>query len=134
LLQRGWSNDWLSIVHEVDHDHGLVRRMFRAARYEHHLCGEITIYRGTTSLDPTAATNGLSWTESRDVACWFAFRYPGAPIVLSARINASEVAYYDNAKLEQEVILRHAIRSSLDPDPSTWREGMERHADLLRRV
>lgn len=129
LLSAGWSKDWLTVTQEVARNFGFIRRLFKAARYEH--CfpdNETVIYRGASGVDLKTAAKGLSWTRSRDVACWFAFRYGrGEPIVVTASVDSSKVIFYDDDRYEQELILRQAVPASLDPDPSTWQEAMERY-------
>lgn len=136
LLRAGWSDDWLSMTKAVTGDRRLIRRVFRAARFEHTIdAGVIPVYRGASGVDLAEASTGISWTTRRDVACWFAYRYPqrpGEPIELSAHIHTSRIIYYDDDRFEAEVILNRPIRASVDSDPSSWRAAMERYAGTIR--
>lgn len=134
LLRVGWSRDWLGMVHDGDRNAGFIRRLFRAARYEHDLCGKLRIYRGTSGIDPVKAAGGVAWTTNRDVACWFAFRNDAESdsVVVSACVDDSEVVFYDNSRFEAEVILRRKVSAIRDPGPSTWREAAERYASTIR--
>jgi len=122
------------LIHEVKHDVGFVRRLFKAARFEHWFPDtETAIYRGACGIDVKTAAKGLSWTTSRDVAYWFAFRHigRGEPIVVTARVESSKVSHFDNDRPEMEVILRHSVPVALDPEPSSWRAAMERYASTI---
>ena len=136
LLRAGWSYDWLSLTKAVNGDRGLIRRLFRTARCEHTIdAGIIPVYRGASGVDLAEASAGISWTTRRDVACWFAHRYPqrpGEPIIVSAHIHTSKIIYYDDDRFEAEVILDRPVRASVDPDRSSWREAMERYARTIR--
>jgi hypothetical protein len=74
----------------------------------------IEIWRGTLVNRTTAITDsiGLSWTRSRNVACWFAlYEYVAAlqpslaPVVLHAYRDRSVIVAQHNARAEQEVII-----------------------------
>jgi hypothetical protein len=132
LLRAGWSDNWLEMKIELGvHFAPIMRRLFRAARFPHHLEGKITIYRGASDTDAKTAAKGVSWTTNRDVACWFAYRYRSEqPIVLCAHVDASEVVYYEDNRYEQEVILRRVVPALVDALPFTWEKARHRHADL----
>jgi hypothetical protein len=132
LLQAGWSDNWLGMKIELGvHFASVMRRLFRAGRFPHHLEGKIAIYRGACDTDARTAAKGVSWTTNRDVACWFAYRYRREqPIVLHAHVDASEVVYYEDDRYEQEVILRRVVPALVDALPFTWEKGRHRYADL----
>jgi hypothetical protein len=95
--------------------------------------GPVTIFRGVSGIGLRARAPGLSWTTSRDVACWYAHRYPflqGAPLVLTAQVDGSELIYYENNRFEQEAIPARIPRALVDPNPSTWVEAMKRYAKV----
>ncbi len=76
--------------------------------------GRMDLWRGVV-LDKMHALVrgvGLSWSESRDVACWFALRdYVPAlqpslvPVVLRASLDRSAIIVQHNARAEREVIV-----------------------------
>jgi hypothetical protein len=85
----------------------------------------IEIWRGTLLNRTTPITHsfGLSWSRSRDVACWFALReyvpalQPAlAPVVLHACFNRSVILARHNARAELEVII--------DVTRQPWIDGM----------
>jgi hypothetical protein len=74
----------------------------------------IEIWRGTllNRTNPITHSIGLSWTRSRNVACWFALQeyapalQPSlAPVVLHAYLDRSAVVVQHNARTELEVII-----------------------------
>jgi len=108
----------------------LVRCMIAAAQFEHPLSGSLRAFRGASGVTLRKAANGLSWTLSRDVACWFARRF--APessrwIVVVADIDASDVIFWDDDRLEQEIVLKRRVRASIDANPGTWALAADRH-------
>jgi hypothetical protein len=74
----------------------------------------VEIWRGTVldTADPLAHSVGLSWTRSRNIACWFAlYDYVPAlqpsliPVVLRAIVDPSTIVAMHDARAEQEVIV-----------------------------
>jgi len=54
--------------------------------------GRLRIYRGAARVDLRTASQGISWSTSRDVACWFAMRNAFSdrpPIVVISNVDAS---------------------------------------------
>jgi hypothetical protein len=128
ILQQVWQ-------HEAGYlqsfgDLGLIRRMFRAGRYEVPLSGVHRVYRGVAGVDVKEASNGISWTTSRDVACWFAMREAYGerqPLVIAADIDAAHVVYYSNGRSEHEVIFGRRVVGQADPDRASWEAAAERN-------
>jgi hypothetical protein len=132
LLRVGWSCDWLTIKFGLrSRFKRIVRQMFKAGRFEHHLEGQLSIYRGASGVDAAKAAKGVSWTTNRDVACWFAFRDRREnPVVITANVDASDVMYFNDEQWEQEVVPGGHVCAELDLDPDDWVAGMRRYADL----
>jgi hypothetical protein len=114
-IMLAWTHDG----HRLLHAFGSARQFIRALRTvvppaQVPMAQPIQIWRGLL-LSKTAAIEdsiGLSWTRSRDVACWFAWHdYVPAlqpslvPVVLRARLNRLAIVAEHNARAEQEVIV-----------------------------
>lgn len=98
--------------------------MIAAAEFDRPLRGSQTVYRGTANVTPEQAAQGLSWTTSREIACWFAYRFSETtPVVLTADVPVSEVIYWSDERSEREVILRSPPPVRLDDQPHEW-EGL----------
>jgi hypothetical protein len=78
----------------------------------------LPVWRGVAVRDahPAHAAIGLSWTRSRDIACWFATFYlargdlPGArPFVFSVALLPEEIVALYDVRGEQEVIVDPAM-------------------------
>jgi hypothetical protein len=100
------------------------------SQFEQSLAGPLRAFRGASDVTLRKAANGLSWTLSRDVACWFARRF--APesnrwIVVVADIDASDVIFWDDDRYEQEIVLKSRVRASIDANPETWALATDRH-------
>jgi hypothetical protein len=74
----------------------------------------IEVWRGVVldRADALEIAIGLSWTRSRNVACWFAlhdyvpaFQPSLAPVVLHANLDPSAIVARHDARAEQEVIV-----------------------------
>jgi hypothetical protein len=74
----------------------------------------VHLWRGTVvnRTNPIGDSIGLSWTRSRNVACWFALRkfvpalQPSlAPVVLHTHLDRSVILAQHDARGEQEVII-----------------------------
>jgi hypothetical protein len=111
-----------------DHDHqyllaiakrSVVRQMIISAQFDHPLSGSITVFRGVGGLSLRQAAMGLSWTASRNVACWFALRLGLHPLVVSAHIDATDIIYWEGSG-EEEVVLRRKPAAVVDQSPETW--------------
>ena len=131
IMRTVWNHDHGFLLGAVQNDRRLIRRMFRAAAFEHPFSRAITVYRGAAGVNAVTASKGLSWTTSRDVACWFAYRFQGdrPPIVLRATVDAADVVFWDDERNEQEVIFKRPFSFEVDPDPDTWFQA----AGRLRR-
>jgi hypothetical protein len=130
IVDLAWSMDCGSVASAAKACRVPVRRMMKEARFDHPFSGEICVYRGAAGVSPWRASRGLSWTTSRDVACWFAFRSSWGtrkPIVVVANVAASKIVFYSDERDEQEVMLGHAISGFLDSDPTKWISTAERY-------
>lgn len=126
IVRSVWNHDHTHFVNAAGGRPGLVRRMMKEGRFDHPHSGQLSIFRGVSWIGMSAATRGLSWTTSRDVACWFARRFANEThqqIVLTANIDSSEIVFYDNERSEHEVVLKHAVVGSVDCDQTTWTEA-----------
>lgn len=63
----------------------------------------ITIYRGQNFKG--YAKENISWTLNLDVAKWFANRFGGEPVILTARIPKSLIWFYTDKRNEEEIVL-----------------------------
>ena len=111
--EAGWAELEQSVAQEV-------ADMFIAARFKapRDLPKKLTIYRGTYGLPPQAAAQGLSWTLSKEKACWFAERGPyghdvyprnefnrkHGPLLIETTISRDEVLLYTDERSEKEVV------------------------------
>lgn len=110
--ESGWIQLEQSVAKEV-------ADMFITAKFKtRNLPKELTIYRGTYGLPPQAAAQGLSWTLSKEKACWFAERGPygldvyarnefnrsHGPLLVEAKISRDEVLLYTDERSEKEVV------------------------------
>jgi hypothetical protein len=74
----------------------------------------LRVWRGIVVKDahPGAAAVGLSWTRSRDIACWFATTYGGRsdipgtrPFVFDVALLPEEIVALHDGRDEQEVLV-----------------------------
>ena len=111
--------------------------MIAAAQFEHPLSGSLRAFRGASDVTLRKAANGLSWTLSRDVACWFARRF--APessrwMVVVADIDASDVIFWEDDRHEEEIVLKRRAWACIDANPETWALAANRHENRKRSV
>lgn len=68
------------------------------------------VYRGVSGRGRRRRIRGYSWTNSLDVACWFALRFQelklAHPAIYTATVSRADVLAYDNGRNEQEFITR----------------------------
>jgi hypothetical protein len=114
------------IIVAWDHDHREIVEAFRspakfiaalkdvAPPLDADLPNRVEIWRGAvlSKNDRLRYSVGLSWTQSRNVACWFALReyvsklQPSlVPIVLRANVDRAVIVAQHGARAEQEVIV-----------------------------
>ena len=98
----------------------------------------IRVWRGTSKLNLDEAQQGYSWTNDRDIACWFAMRFAdinGSPLVLAADVSRADIALFTNDRQESEVLLIKPPRAVwIDGDERDWLTGYERHESSMRPV
>lgn len=108
LLHSAWGHNHREVMRAA-RTRGRLKSMFRCAKFSMpaELPDPVVIWRGTSLLPIRLAAKGLSWTISREVACFFALRFAaknGHPLVLRAVVPRSEVLLYSNERSEEEVV------------------------------
>lgn len=68
--------------------------------------GPFTVYRGVSREGKERQVDGMSWTTSPDVACWFAMIWGHDPAVYQATVQADNVYCYFVERDEEEFICR----------------------------
>ena len=137
IMRAVWNHDHNQLMGATQDDRRLIRRMLRAAEFDHPFSGSVTAFRGTSSINLRTASKGLSWTLSRDVACWFAHRFDREdqqPLVLKARIDAADIIFWDNTRREQEIVFSQPVPAEPDPHPHTWIEAAKKLRQQRRRA
>lgn len=114
-IMLAWTHDSGGLLHAFGSAHQFIRALRAVApSTQLSMAKPIEIWRGALLNRSAAIRNsiGLSWTRSRDVACWFAWHehvpalQPSlAPVVFRACLNRSAIVAQHNARAEQEVII-----------------------------
>lgn len=81
--------------------------------------GPYTVYRGVGREGSERQVDGMSWTTSLDIACWFAWRGLYDPAVYQATVSGDEVYCYFRDRNEEELICRPKESQRLQ---LTWKE------------
>jgi len=93
------------------------------------------VYRGVAGSRGQRKVRGLSWTSSRDQACWWATRFGlPDPAVYSATVARQEVYCYTDDRREAEFICRPKRCSRVDLSADDIRLGAKRESDRRDRV
>jgi hypothetical protein len=127
-LDIAWTCGHGSVHQACDDEFVDVLDLFRYARFE------LPSGRG----DAGDVADGLSWTLSRDMACWFAVNYSardaGDPVVLKAVIPSQYVLFY-GAETEQKIIadLQMLLCSEVDGNADDWRQRAAIQAKAMGR-
>lgn len=128
LLAKAWNHDH-DYVQAAAGTRRRLASMFRYANFDvpEWIPETVRVWRGVhgVGLRTAEAISGHSWTLDRDVACWFAFRHSQAAgvrsLVVTAVVERSKIAMYDDSRDEREIVLMHRPPgASLDPDPRDW--------------
>jgi hypothetical protein len=125
IIRCVWNHEHHYLIHDTGGDARLIRRMMKCAKFDRPtLPDPVTVYRGISRVGLKKGSRGLSWTLSRDVACWFAYRrdFP-KPLVIRASVSPSEIILWDNDRSEEEVILARTPVAVVGPDPLTRQRG-----------
>ena len=82
------------------------RKKLRAAGQKLPSPGPFTLYRGVAGNGPKRRIAGLSWTDSLDIACWFALRLSHLkhPAVYTACVPTRRIYCFTNTRGEREFI------------------------------
>jgi hypothetical protein len=101
----------------------------------------VRVWRGTAGRTLEQACEGLCWTLSREVACWFAtlheHRPPVNPIVVTASIRSDQILFFDHddGLHEEEVVLDRISCGEIDPGGETeWHESACRYREIRRQA
>lgn len=70
--------------------------------YYNNLPDTMTVYRGVAK---GRVRYGLSWTDDKEVALWFAKRFRGSNYVLQGEAKKEDVLAYFNGRNEQELVI-----------------------------
>jgi hypothetical protein len=136
IMDRVWIHDHWRLRKAARGGAPQIRRMMASAEFPIPLKGDVTIYRGAADITPAAAVKGLSWTTSREVACWFAYHWVSRAssdrLVLTANVSASDIIYWSNDRDEHEVLLRRPPSLRIDDNPEEWNELADRFAERRR--
>ena len=100
---------------DVNVSKGTAAKWFREAdkkclmeedEYEHYMSlpDEMTVYRGVAN---GRVKKGMSWTDNREKAEWFASRFGGEGYVLSGKVKKEDVLAYFNRRDEYEVVVEY---------------------------
>lgn len=130
ILRGVWSHDHDNLIAVVDGNLGLLRAMFQVGRFTCPFQGSIRLYRGVAGVSLETGAGGLSWSVSRDVAAYFAYRLANnasKSAVLTTEVDATDVIFWDDSRGEQEVILSVPPHAQIDPHPETWRSASQRY-------
>ena len=77
-MMEVWEHDHAVLMDAFDCDYYAVAACLKDVAPPLAIDKPLRVWRGVCvrdGEDPAAAAQGLSWTRSRDVACWFAFRF-----------------------------------------------------------
>jgi hypothetical protein len=92
----------------------------------------VVVYRGISGYGPRRRKRGWSWTDSLDVACWFALRFNLAnPAVLSATVQPAEILARVNDGREREFVVRPTTVTTLRLSRIEIAEQAERHKQAV---
>lgn len=130
---------FLSVSGEVNADQVADILRYAAFPPPHHLPKTLQVWRGYRGTTVREVSQGYSWTLDRDVACWFAFygsgTLAGTPMVITARVNRQDIAYYTNKLYEEEVVILETPRyASIDGTIDDWFSGMVKRQSWLDQV
>ncbi len=131
FLSSAWDHDHRYVI-EAAENRRTLGHMFRYAAFPipSEFPDVVTLWRGTSKLTLDEAREGYSWTNDRDVACWFAMRFAetnGFPLVLAAEVSKSDIALFHTERSEAEaVLIRKPIDVEIDGTPEDWVHRYER--------
>lgn len=111
------------------------RDRLRAAGDELPGPGPFRLYRGVAGVGRARRIRGYSWTDSLDVACWFAARHDlKSPAVLTAEVSREEVLAFHAGRDEREFIWRPQLTTRVKFEGDEISERAGRYGeDLLAR-
>lgn len=139
FLLGAWMHGHQHVLAAADNDVRRLQSMFEHAAFDTSaLPEELTVWRGTAGLDHHAAADGLSWTTSRPMACWFAMRHAsslGSSLVLRRVVHRSEVAFFTNERNEAEVVIFGGADKmpAVDGTPDEWHRLFEEEESRIRQ-
>jgi hypothetical protein len=117
-MLTAWDHDHHEVIEAFDSEYNFVKALAKVAP-EIRRKRRLTVYRGIALRhgDPGELARGVSWTRSRDIACWFATVYHTRdgnvsavrPVVLRAVVEPWEIVAFHKGRREQEVIVSQQI-------------------------
>jgi hypothetical protein len=132
LLDAAWTQQHDMIMQRAGSARS-VRRLFRSAGFSppSFLPAKFRVFRGVNRMPTNIAKQGISWTLSYDLACWFALREGGIdnmPKVLASTVLKEEVVYCSNLRWEAEVITSRRPHATVD------RQGIDKWCIATERL
>ena len=94
--------------------------------------GPFTVYRGVGRERSERQVDGMSWTLSFDVACYFALRGFHDPAVYQATVEAAEVYCFYNDRGEEEFICRPKESKRMKLTRKEIKKGSDRCAAAMK--
>jgi hypothetical protein len=123
-LGRAWSLSHQAVLDAVNNRRSL-RAMFKYAdcSIPDDLPPVLQVWRGFAGASLAKGKRGLSWTLSRDVACFFAMRWEFTrkhPLVITANVPRGAVLHFSDDRGEAEVILFDVREAAVDGGEADW--------------
>lgn len=93
-----------------------------------------TLYRGVAGTGKWRRIRGLAWTDSLDIACWFASRFAhlGDPAIMTASVPKSGVYFYTDERSEREYVTHPKRYKRMDIAPEDVADRAKAWADKMR--
>lgn len=120
----------------------LMAAMFSRVRDEStlsHLPETVQVWRGAYALSASAASDGISWTTNRDIACWFAYRSMSRGhgvkgsrmLVVTAHVPRTQIAMFIDDRSEAEAVMPCPPIGRIDPGGRTdWLACAKRFEEM----
>lgn len=134
LLGPVWDHDHHELIAAAGNRRRL-RALFHYAQFDtSNLPDVVQVWRGASGLTAEQVESGYAWSLDRDVACWFAMRNSyGKPVVLTAHIRRTAVAFYTDERNEKEVVIFDTLDSFIDGTPGDWAMRFMAHEEGIRQ-
>lgn len=126
-LRGAWAYDSIEVSRIAAAERIPVITLFKVAKFAlpEGMPDQVQVWRGTAGIEKQVAERGLSWTNNRGHACYWALFLSkcaklGKPLLIQRMIPTASIFYFDDSDYMSEVLFDATPEATVDGCESEW--------------